>query len=137
MGKLLKTFIVLIVTVLIVIGCATPQSVPDAQSSFCTALTTFETAVAKLGTITVDTPSSDVQSIQKEITKAWDGVKTAAQALPDTKINSLTTAIENLQNAIKTIPSSGSLGAAQASITTAVQGVQSAIQEIKTTVSCK
>jgi hypothetical protein len=137
MGKLLNTFIVLIVTVLIVTGCATPQSVPDAQASFCTALTTFETAVAKLGTITIDTPSSDVQSIQKEITKAWDGVKTAAQALPDAKLDSLTAAIEGLQAAIKAIPSSGSIGEAQASISAAVQDLETTIQETKTTLSCK
>ena len=137
MHKLLNNMVVLIVAVLIVTGCTAPQSVPDAQASFCAALATFETSVAKLGTITVDTPKGDVQSIQKEIDKAWEGVKTAAQALPEAKMDSLKTAVEDLQAAVKAIPSSGSVGEAQASITTAVQGVETAIQETKTTVSCK
>ena len=102
MRKLLTTFVVLTVIMLIVAGCTAPApapaSVPDAQAAVCTALATLKTAVAQLGTVTADTTIEQVQTMQKDIDTAVEGVKTAAKAVPAAKIDSVTAAIDGVQS---------------------------------------
>jgi hypothetical protein len=139
MRKLLATFVVLTIIVLVVAGCYPPTPAPQlpAQTAVCTALATLQTAVAKLDTVTADTTVAEVQIIQKEIDTAVEGVKTAVKAVPAAKVDAVTTAIDRFHAAVQGIQPADTLGEVSASITTAAKGVEIAIQAAQSTLSCK
>jgi len=127
----------LTVTAAALASCGPKQPSPEeAKAAFCTALATYNQALASFTALSGSSTVGQFKEARKQLQMAQAGIEKAEQMYRQARISQLKTSFEQLNQAIDTVPNSATLAQAKQSVAPAVKGVQTAWQDAKTQAQC-
>lgn len=117
-------------------ACSNSETQEEAESAVCTSLAQVKTAAAGVKALTATSTIDEVQSAQKALESAIEGLKANAADLNQADLVALESAGDDIQKAVADVSGSDTLGEAAASIKASTTALDAAVTEIDNGVQC-
>ncbi|WP_298667136.1 hypothetical protein [uncultured Methanofollis sp.] len=108
---------VAILAVVAIAGCTQQPTSQQAEAQLCQSMADLDQALKKVEAINRDSTVGDLRTAQDEVKKAMESVRTSAKDLKSARVTELETAYTNLENSVRSIPESATLGEGLSSVT--------------------
>lgn len=131
-----RIVVLLAIAALLLTGCG-QSGMSEAQTTFCTALGTFQGALKGLGDMPADAKVADLAKLTDTADEAWAQVMKAGENYKQAQIAQVDTAYKTLSQTLRSIPDDATLGVAAGSVKQAIQSVQTAFDQYGTVVCPK
>jgi hypothetical protein len=119
-----------IALVALLLAACNPVSLEDATAQYCQDLEDFQAAVDGLRALTTDSSVEETEAALAAVDDAYDDLARSADILEEAQIDNLDQAYEDLDDAIRDIEGTDTLGEAAASLSTQVDAVDAAWEEL-------
>jgi hypothetical protein len=123
-------------TVFALVACQPTQTGAEAVATFCGDLRALNRSVAALGVTTGVATVGEYQQRMKAVEDTWTDLKESAKAVPQARTNDLETAVNDLQQTVRGIPSNSTLAEAARTVEPKVAAVGRARDQVGSGVRC-
>ncbi len=135
MRKMISMALLVVVLATLLAGCG-GNGAAAATTAVCSGLTTLESTMATVTSVSAQTKVSDVQAITAKIDPIMAPLRKAATALNRPNLDQLIAAYDELNKTVSALPADETLGDAATNLTAAVAKLSSTIAPLQTTLSC-
>jgi uncharacterized protein YqgV (UPF0045/DUF77 family) len=126
-----------LLTIATLVGCAQQQpTVEQSKTALCTALATYNQAVASLEALGPSSTVGQLREAQKAVKKAQEGVSAAAANYQQIKVDTVKSSVDELERQIGKVSDKMTINQALQSIKPQVVGVKSAVQQVNSQLQC-
>ena len=122
---------------LVAAACTTTPDQSTAEATLCGSLATFQTDVQAVADLSPDSASvDDLNAATDAVSSSWDQVVTDAQAVSAADTAALTSAYNDLAQAIQDLPTDVAVTDALTTLQPSIDAVNSAYTEMANGLSC-
>ncbi|WP_153015821.1 hypothetical protein [Methanofollis ethanolicus] len=125
-----------LLAVIAVAGCTQQPTSQQAEAQLCQSLADLDQALKKVEAINRDSTVGDLRAAEAEVTTAMESVRSSAKDLKSARVTELETAYTNLDNAVRSVPESATLGEGLSSVTEQRVAFRQAWQNLFTELKC-
>jgi hypothetical protein len=122
----MRKYTALLLVAIVVLTACGSTTVPQAQTQFCQSLTTLNTALGQMSSISAQSTVDEFKTAQQAVDSAVAGVQKSAAGLREAKMDEINGAYDDLNRVMRSVSNQDTLAQASVQIAPAVSKIQAA-----------